>query len=238
MESNRSTTPVESELSEIPIIDPPASRERLDTAWAGNLADALYNSRVRRIVTGIQEALQRGGGTLDCRKVLCEAALNAAKDLDQPDPDADTSYYAVLGAMVAGMQGTSFGYAACKDAAAVVVAEAEGALSGLAEIEKGESEVQGVIARLDPKSRAIVGTLLFLGELEGSVNGPDWPQRLLSNVLDDAEQTKEAFAACPDDPDVATMRRFFDLTWHVMAVAEPDQYEDEAQEAGESEATK
>jgi len=223
-----STKPlVESEpLEMVPIVEPPASkRERLGTACGRKLADLFYRSEVRRIAQGIREALNHNIGTLDDYKAVCEAALDAVKVFAVPDPATTTTHFGVAGAMLAGMKNACGGYVACQDAAAVVIAEIEGATTGLAEIRKGRAEVEAVIGRLDPKSRGIIGALLLLGELESNAaGGPDWPQRLLFDVLGDVEQTEAAFNACPDDADVSVMRRFFNLAWQVAVIVEPNEY--------------
>jgi len=138
-----------------------------------------------------------------------------------------------LGELLTGMRYVPL--ATCRRAVEAAMVESKKGTDALAEIEKGRGEVEAVIDHLDEKARAIIGALLLLAELDDITNGPDWPQRLLFDTLGDPEQTEAALAAAGDDADVSVMRRFFNLGWQVLVVAEPDHYGDTAG-ADESEA--
>jgi len=232
MESRNTTPVVESELPEIPMIEPPASKKKgLDTKCFDRLADALYKSNLRQAVEALRKSLEHA--TLDSHQQMCEKALEAAKAFNEPEPDGGLAYYGPLSAMIAEMQHCSYGYAVCQEAADVVIAEAQDALDAIAELKKMQEAVECIADRMDPKARAIVGVANELQGLDGYTD-VGYGNPLLFERLGGWKKTQGALDASAEDGDIITLRKVFDLIRRIRQVADREQLEAETEEDGES----
>lgn len=192
--------PTEAVLPEVPIVERPIKRtlRELNAAYLG---EALHATRMA------QEPFLP-----EDRKRLGNLGLQIVTDLQ---PRGQENVRRMIGKW---LYDTSFiPLDSCREAVEQVDQETEDAERAIAELEQMRAEIGAVVARLDPKARAIVGVVQSLSWLEGCTNSLGWAQEEVNvEGLGNWKVTEECLLrTAKNDPDIATMAKVFDLVRRV-----------------------
>ncbi len=98
-----------------------------------------------------------------------------------------------------------------------LLAEVRKVLNPADEFASMEAEIRGAVKNLPPKIKAVVGILVELASLESlSIEGTEFPNKILYADLTDDDAIREAIAETGDDPDMKVLSKAYDLAEQII----------------------